>query len=139
MPAKRSILIFFGGEALLNFKLMRQTVAYAEEKAQAEDKVVDFSLTTNGTLLTDEVIDFFQAHRFGVTISIDGPKDLHDKRRVFLTKQGEQKGSYDLLRPRLERLLERYTVRPVVARVTVTKDAIDIVRTYEHLTQLGFF
>ena len=137
--SKEVNLIFFGGEALLNFKLMRQVVAYAEEKAQAEDKVVDFSLTTNGTLLTDEVIDFFQTYRFGITISIDGPKDLHDKRRVFLNKRGEQKGSYDMLRPRLERLLERYTVRPVVARVTVTKDAIDIVRTYEHLTELGFF
>ena len=132
-------LIFFGGEALLNFKLMRQIVAYAEEKGQAENKKVDFSITTNGTLLTDTVIDFFQAHRFGVTISIDGPKDLHDKRRSFLTNTGERKGSYDVLAPRLERLFDRYTARPVVARVTVTKDAVDIVRTYEHLTGLGFF
>ena len=137
--SKEVNLIFFGGEALLNFKLMRQIVAYAGEKAEAEEKIIDYSLTTNGTLLTDEIIDFFQAHRFGVTISIDGPKDLHDKRRVFLNKRGEQKGSYDLLRPRLERLLERYSARPVVARVTVTKDAIDVVRTYEHLTELGFF
>ena len=137
--SKEINLIFFGGEALLNFKLMRQIVAYAGEKAEAEEKIIDYSLTTNGTLLTDEIIDFFQAHRFGLTISIDGPKDLHDKRRVFLNKRGEQKGSYDLLRPRLERLLERYTARPVVARVTVTKDAIDVVRTYEHLAELGFF
>ena len=76
-------LIFFGGEALLNIKLMQQIVAYAEEKGQAAGKKVDFSLTTNGTLLTDEIIDFFQAHRFGVTVSIDGPQDLHDKRRIF--------------------------------------------------------
>lgn len=132
-------LIFFGGEALLNFKLMRQVVAYAEQKAQAEDKRVDFSITTNGTLLTDGVIDFFQEHRFGVTISIDGPPDLHDKRRSFLTATGQRTGSYQVLAPRLERLFKRYTARPVVARVTVTKDAVDILRTYEHLTGLGFF
>ena len=132
-------LIFFGGEALLNFKLMRQVVAYAEQKAQTEDKAVDFSITTNGTLLTDSVIDFFQEHRFGVTISIDGPPDLHDKRRSFLTAGGQRKGSYQVLASRLERLFARYTARPVVARVTVTKDAIDIMRTYEHLTGLGFF
>lgn len=132
-------LIFFGGEALLNFKLMRRVVVYAEEKAQREGKKIDFSLTTNGTLLTDEIISFFQEHRFGVTISIDGPKELHDKRRVFLSKSGERRGSYELLLSRIEPLLTRYDARPVVARVTVTKGAIDIVRTYAHLTELGFF
>ena len=132
-------LIFFGGEALLNFKLMRRIVAYAEEKGHAEKKKVDFSITTNGTLLTDTVIDFFQQHRFGITISMDGPKELHDKRRSFLTSNGTRKGSYEVIQPRLERLFERYTARPVVARVTVTKDAIDIVGTYEHLSGLGFF
>jgi len=132
-------VIFFGGEALLNLKLMRQVVAYAEEKGREAGKKVDFSLTTNGTLLTDEVIDFFQAHRFGVTISMDGPKDLHDKRRSFLTSRGERKGSYDLILPRVKRLLQRYTARPVVARVTVTKGTVEVVRTYEHLSGLGFF
>jgi uncharacterized protein len=132
-------LIFFGGEALLNFKLMRQVVAYAEEKSCETGKTVDFSLTTNGTLLTDEIIDFFQAHRFGVTISMDGPQDLHDKRRSFLTSRGERKGSYDLLLPRVKRLLERYSARPVVARVTVTKGTVEVVRIYEHLSGFGFF
>src|SRR2546425_7024982 len=69
-------LIFFGGEALLNFKLMREVVAYAEEKGRGAGKKVDFSVTTNGTLLTDEIIDFFQEHRFGLTVSLDGPQDL---------------------------------------------------------------
>jgi uncharacterized protein len=132
-------LVFFGGEALLNFKLMRQVVAYAEEKAQESGKTVDFSLTTNGTLLTDEIIDFFQTHRFGLTISIDGPQELHDKRRSFLTTHGERRGSYHLIVPRVQRLLQRYTARPVVARVTVTKGTVEIMRIYEHLSGLGFF
>ncbi len=132
-------LIFFGGEALLNFKLMRDVVAYAEEKGGECGKKVEFSLTTNGTLLTDEIIDFFQEHRFGVTVSMDGPKDLHDQRRSFLTNRGERKGSYDLLLPRVKRLLQRYSARPIVARVTVTKGTVAIARIYDHLSGLGFF
>jgi len=130
---------FFGGEALLNFKLLRAVVEYAEERARQEEKKVDFSLTTNATLLTDEMIDFFQAHRVGITISIDGPQDLHDKRRFSLTARGEKKGSYNRIVPRLKRLFDRYTARPVVARVTVTKGTIEVSRIYEHLTGLGFF
>jgi len=132
-------VIFFGGEALLNFKLMQAVVAYAQEKGRAANKHVDFSLTTNGTLLTDEMIDFFQEHHFGITVSIDGPKDLHDKRRFFLTSTGKQRGSYAQLLPRVERLLNRYTARPVVARVTLTRGTVEVVRIYEHLSKLGFF
>lgn len=132
-------VIFFGGEALLNFKLMREVVAYAEEQGREHDKKVDFSLTTNGTLLTDEIIDFFQAHRFGLTVSMDGPQELHDKRRFFLTTRGDKKGSYEQIVLRLKRLMARYTARPVVARVTVTKGTVEVMRIYEHLTSLGFF
>ncbi|MGE0684030.1 MAG: quinohemoprotein amine dehydrogenase maturation protein [Candidatus Binatia bacterium] len=132
-------VIFFGGEALLNFKLMREVVVYAQEKGKEAEKKVDFSLTTNGTLLTDEIIDFFQEHRFGITVSIDGPKELHDKRRFFLTASGKQRGSYAQLLPRIERLLKRYTARPVVARVTLTKGTVEVARIYEHLSELGFF
>jgi uncharacterized protein len=132
-------IVFFGGEALLNFKLMKQVVEYAENKGVVAGKKVDFSITTNGTLLVDEIIDFLQRHLFGVTISIDGPKEIHDRRRFFLTNTGEQKGSYDQIMGRVKRLLERYTARPIVARVTVTKGAVEIVRIYEHLNSLGFF
>ncbi len=132
-------IVFFGGEALLNFKLMKQTVDYAERKGASAGKKVDFSITTNGTLLVDEIIDFLEAHRFGVTISIDGPKEIHDRRRFFLSPSGEKAGSYDRIMSRVGRLLERYTARPIVARVTVTKGAIEIERIFEHLSALGFF
>ena len=62
---------------------MEQVAAYAQQRAADEGKVADFSITTNGTLLTDEVIDFFQKYRFGITVSIDGPKDIQDKRRLL--------------------------------------------------------
>jgi uncharacterized protein len=132
-------ICFFGGEALLNFSLLRVVVDYAEKQAQRQGKKVDFSLTTNATLLTDDIIDFFNAHRVGITISIDGPQDLHDKRRFSLTTRGERKGSYAQVVSRVRRLFDRYSARPVVARVTVTKGTIEIPRIYEHLTGLGFF
>lgn len=128
-------LIFFGGEVLLNFRLLQRVVAYASECAEKVGKTVDFSITTNGSLLTDGVIDFLQQYRFGITVSIDGPKDIQDKRR----RLGKSNGSYDVVAARVERLMMRYTVRPVVARVTVTKGGLEIARIYEHLTRLGFF
>lgn len=128
-------LIFFGGEALLNFELMEQVAAYARQRAADEGKIVDFSITTNGTLLADEVIDFFQRYRFGITVSIDGPKDIQDKRRLLTATRG----SYDVVVSRVKRLLGRYTARPIVARVTLTKGTLEIVRIYEHLSGLGFF
>lgn len=132
-------ICFFGGEALLNFPLLRDVVDYAETQAQQQEKKVDFSLTTNATLLADDIIDFFNAHRVGITISMDGPQDLHDKRRFSLTTRGDRKGSYAQVVARVKRLFDRYTARPVVARVTVTKGTIEISRIYEHLTSLGFF
>lgn len=128
-------LVFFGGEALLNFKLMQEIASYARGRAEVEDRVVDFSVTTNGSLLTDEVIDFFRRYRFGVTVSLDGPKEIQDKRRRI----GKSNGSYDVVVSRVRRLLERYTDRPIVARVTLTKGTLEIRRIYEHLTDLGFF
>ena len=67
-------LTFFGGETLLNFPVLKKTIAYAKERAAALGKDVDFSLTTNATLLKPDVIEFLVEHQVGVTISIDGPQ-----------------------------------------------------------------
>ena len=78
---ERVAIVFFGGEPLTRIAVIRDLVAYAEEKAAAAGKAVDFSLTTNATLLTDEIIDFLDAHRFGITVSIDGDQAQHDRHR----------------------------------------------------------
>lgn len=65
---------FFGGETLLNFPLMKESVQYATHEAATIGKSVDFSLTTNATLLTEEIADFLAEYRIGVTVSIDGDK-----------------------------------------------------------------
>jgi uncharacterized protein len=128
-------ITFFGGETLLNFKVLKTTVAYANTRAAELGKEVDFSLTTNATLLSDEVIEFLAGHNFGVTISIDGPKDLQNKHRVF----HNGKGSYDQVAPKIKALIARHRRRPIGARVTLTRDTLDVRRIYDHLAnELGF-
>jgi uncharacterized protein len=129
-------LTFFGGETLLNFPVLKKTVAYANARAAELGKRVDFSVTTNATLLKPDVIEFLVEHRFGVTISIDGPREVQDKFRVFQNGTG----SYDIIEPRIRELLKRHRTRPVGARVTLTADTLDIRRIFRHLTEdMGFW
>jgi uncharacterized protein len=129
-------LTFFGGETLLNFKVLKKTAAYARERAKELGKDVDFSLTTNGTLLKEEVIEWLADNRVGVTVSIDGPKETQDKFRVF--KNGM--GSYDYALPKIKMLLERHRTRPIGARVTLTRQTLDVPRIFHHLrNELGFW
>jgi MoaA/NifB/PqqE/SkfB family radical SAM enzyme len=74
-PDARSVHItFFGGETLMNFPLLKQVVAYANEQAAEQGRSIDFSLTTNATLLTPAIIEFLSENRIGVTVSMDGPR-----------------------------------------------------------------
>lgn len=127
-------ITFFGGETLMNFPLLKRIVDYATEKAEKESREVDFSLTTNATLLTPTVIDFLVKHRIGVTVSIDGPPEMN-KLRVF----ANGRPSYDIIAPKIRQLLEAHKTRPVAARVTLTADVTDCIKIFRHLTQdLGF-
>jgi uncharacterized protein len=76
----RAHLTFFGGETLLNFPVLKTTVAYARQRAAEMGKEVDFSMTTNATLLKPEIIEFLVENEVGVTISIDGPRRLDSAR-----------------------------------------------------------
>ena len=67
-------ITFFGGETLMNFPVLKSTIAYARRRAAEVGKDIDFSLTTNATLLRPDVIEFLADERVGVTISIDGPR-----------------------------------------------------------------
>ena len=127
---------FFGGETLLNFPVLQKTIAYARQRGAELGKQVDFSLTTNGTLLKPDVIEFLAENQVGVTISIDGPKEVQDKFRVFHNGTG----SYDVVAPKIQELLKRHRSRPIGARVTLTSGPLDIKRIYRHLTEeIGFW
>jgi uncharacterized protein len=129
-------ITFFGGETLMNFPLLKQVVAYANQRAADHDLHIDFSLTTNATLLTPVIIEFLSENRIGVTVSMDGPKEMHDQLRVF----ANGKGSYDIIEPRVRALIQNHRTRPITARVTLTAGVTDVVRIFRHLKQdLGFY
>jgi uncharacterized protein len=131
-------IVFFGGEPLINFDLIKFISDYAQKKALEADKKVSFAITTNGTLLTETVIDFFYENQIGVTVSIDGSKKIHDRFRHF----SDGSSSYELMIPKIKKLIDNFREKggkPVVARVTVAKDSAQHVpETIGHLLRLGF-
>ena len=131
-------ITFFGGETLLNFEAIKTATLYAEEQAAKHAKRIHYSLTTNATLLTEDIVDFLTTHRFGITVSIDGDKDEQDRHRSY--KSG--KGSFDVIEPRIRHLIrtnKERNGRPIGARVTVTAGATPVVDTYRYLVdELGF-
>ncbi|MCP8686709.1 quinohemoprotein amine dehydrogenase maturation protein [Marinobacterium sedimentorum] len=132
---KRYTVVFFGGEPLSNRPLIEQVVDYCETRFASLGKAVDFVMTTNATLLNEDIIDWLNAHRFGLSVSIDGPKAIHDKNRITVGGNG----TYDVVRRKVEWLLKRYDSRPVGARVTLTRGITDVEQIWDHLfNELGF-
>jgi uncharacterized protein len=128
-------VVFFGGEPLTNVPLIRQVVEYAESRARDTGKRVDFSLTTNATLLSAELIDYFDSHAFGISVSIDGPQAVHDRNRRTVGGRG----TYDVVARKVRMLLERYRSKPIGARVTLTRGTTEVEDIHRHLRDgLGF-
>jgi uncharacterized protein len=125
---------FFGGEPLLNWPVLRHAVEVGLEKAKACGKRITFSFTTNGSLLTEERVDWLAAHRVGVSVSLDGPDDLQDANRPF--RGG--KPSAAVVGPKVAMLLARHRTRPIGARVTLTHGNTDAIRIFDHLIGMGF-
>src|ERR1017187_1977869 len=97
-------LTFFGGETLMNLPVLQFAIPYARWRAAEMGKEVDFSLTTNATLLRPDVIEFLAENQVGVTISIDGPQEVQDQFRVFHNGTG----SYEVVAPKIRELLARH-------------------------------
>jgi uncharacterized protein len=128
-------IVFFGGEPLTNVPLIRQVVDYAEERGREASKHIDFSLTTNATLLTEELIEYFDAHRFGISVSMDGPRAVHDRNRRTVGGRG----TYEVVARKARLLLERYRSKPVGARVTLTAGTTEVEAVHKHLRdEMGF-
>ena len=132
---ERVNLVFFGGEPITRFPSICKLVAYAEQAAVKLGKQVDFSLTTNASLLTDAMIAFFQSHRFGISVSMDGDEAMHNRYRITIGG----KGTYKSVSNNVRRLLAADMARPVGARVTLALGNTDVARIYRHLhDELGF-
>lgn len=132
---KEYSITFFGGEPLSNLPLIKEIIEYSNEFFHSKGLSIGYSMTTNGTLLTKEIIEYMYKNRVDLTISIDGPQALHDKTRVF--ENG--KGTYNSVVKNISTLLEVYGERIVPARVTLTRGVTDVLKIWDHLkNDLGF-
>ena len=125
---------FFGGEPLMNWQVVKDLVAYGREQEKLHDKKFRFTLTTNGVLLNDEVMEFANREMSNVVLSIDGRQKVHDKMRPF--RNG--KGSYDLVVPRFQKLAESRNQNNYYVRGTFTRNNLDFSEDVLHLADLGF-
>ena len=125
---------FFGGEPLMNFQVVKDLVAYGREQEKIHDKKFRFTLTTNGVLLNDEIMEFCNKEMGNVVLSIDGRKEVHDKMRPF--RKGA--GSYDLVVPKFQKFAESRNQDKYYARGTFTHYNTDFAADVLHLADLGF-
>lgn len=125
---------FFGGEPLLNWDVCKQLVAYAREQEKIHNKNFRFTLTTNGVLIDDDVIDFSNKEMSNVVLSLDGRKEIHDKFRVDFNGNG----SFDSIVPKFQKLVEARGDRPYYMRGTFTHCNPDFLKDIECMLDLGF-
>ena len=125
---------FFGGEPLMNWQVVKDLVAYGREQEKLHDKKFRFTLTTNGVLLNDEVMEFCNREMGNVVLSIDGRKEVHDKMRPF--RKGA--GSYDLIVPKFQQFAESRQQDKYYVRGTFTHYNLDFSEDVLHLADLGF-
>ncbi len=125
---------FFGGEPLMNFSVVKRLVAYAREREKECAKHFRFTLTTNGMLIDDEVIDFANRECDNVVLSLDGRKEIHDA----LRKDYAGRGSYDTIVPKFKRLVEKRGGERYYMRGTFTHANPDFTGDLFHMADLGF-
>ena len=125
---------FFGGEPLMNWDVVKELVAYARTQEEPHSKKFRFTLTTNGMLIDDDVIDFANREMHNVVLSLDGRKEIHDRLRVDYAGQG----SYDRIVPKFRELVERRGGKGYYMRGTFTHANPDFTRDLFHMADLGF-
>ncbi len=125
---------FFGGEPLMNWQVVKDLVRYGREQEKIHNKNFRFTLTTNGVLLNDDVIEFANKEMANVVLSIDGRKEVNDHMRPF--RSG--KGSYDLIVPKFQKFAESRNQEKYYVRGTFTHNNLDFSKDVLHLADLGF-
>ncbi len=125
---------FFGGEPLMNWEVVKQLVSYARGQEGPHQKHFRFTLTTNGVLIDDDVIDFANREMDNVVLSLDGRKEIHDALRV--DRAGG--GSYDRIVPKFQKLVEARGGKNYYMRGTFTHANPDFTEDVFHMADLGF-
>lgn len=125
---------FFGGEPLMNFDVVKQMVEYARSIEKKYNKNFRFTLTTNGMLIDDDVIDFANREMSNVVLSLDGRKEIHDRYRVDYTG----KGSWETIVPKFQKLVESRGGKNYYMRGTFTHANPDFLNDIKQMLDLGF-
>lgn len=125
---------FFGGEPLMNWQVVKDLVAYGRSQEAVHNKKFRFTLTTNGVLLNEEILEFANKEMANVVLSIDGRKEVHDKMRP---RRGGQ-GSYDAILPKFKRVAETRNQTNYYVRGTYTHHNLDFASDVLHLADMGF-
>lgn len=125
---------FFGGEPLMNWDVVKQLVEYGRSLEEPNNKKFRFTLTTNGVLLNDEIMEYLNKEMSNVVLSLDGRKEVNDNMRPFRTGQG----SYDLIVPKFQKLAESRNQTNYYVRGTFTRDNLDFSEDVKHFADLGF-
>ncbi|MBR5578383.1 MAG: thioether cross-link-forming SCIFF peptide maturase [Lachnospiraceae bacterium] len=125
---------FFGGEPLMNWEVVKGVVAYARSVEKEKNKNFRFTLTTNGVLIDDEVIEFANKEMSNVVLSLDGRREIHDLTRVDYAG----KGSYDNIVPKFKKLVEARGGKNYYMRGTFTHANPDFTKDVFHIADLGF-
>ena len=125
---------FFGGEPTMNFDVVKELVRYGRSLEEPHNKNFRFTLTTNGVLLDDDIMEFANREMANVVLSIDGRKEVNDYMRP--TRNG--KGSYDLIVPKFRKFAELRNQTNYYVRGTFTHHNLDFSEDVLHLADLGF-
>jgi uncharacterized protein len=125
---------FFGGEPLMNFDVVKGIVEYARSLEKEHNKNFRFTITTNGVLLNDEIMEYINANMHNVVLSIDGRKEVNDRMRP---RAGGQ-GTYDTIVPKFRKLADSRNQTDYYVRGTFTRYNLDFAKDVLHLVDLGF-
>ena len=125
---------FFGGEPLMNWDVVKELVSYARVQEKIHNKNFRFTLTTNGMLIDDDVIEFSNREMSNVVLSLDGRKDVHDRLRVDYMGRG----SYDTIVPKFQEFVKRRGGKNYYMRGTFTHNNVDFTNDIFHMADLGF-
>ena len=125
---------FFGGEPLMNWDVVKELVSYARVQEKIHNKNFRFTLTTNGILIDDDVIDFCNKEMSNVVLSLDGRKEVHDR----LRKDYQGRGSYDVIVPKFQEFIKRREGKSYYMRGTFTHNNVDFTNDIFHMADLGF-
>ena len=125
---------FFGGEPLMNWQVVKDLVKYARSVEKQHNKNFRFTLTTNGMLIDDEVIEFSNREMSNVVLSLDGRREIHDRYRVDY----EGRGSWDRIVPKFQEFVKRRGDKNYYIRGTFTHANPDFLKDIETMLDLGF-